>query len=161
MIILAAILFPVFSQAREKARAASCLSNQKQMALGVLMYTQDYDEKLPGSGHWMNDIESYLRGGGSETSASPFPVEHCPTASMRNDSIFGYAYDSRLNHKEMSSIASPRSTDMTYDSSSLAKNASDPFTSLPAPGRHEGRNMGSFLDGHAAALGTPSTSPGY
>jgi prepilin-type N-terminal cleavage/methylation domain-containing protein/prepilin-type processing-associated H-X9-DG protein len=44
--ILAAILFPVFAQAREKARAASCLSNQKQIATGLLMYTQDYDEML-------------------------------------------------------------------------------------------------------------------
>jgi prepilin-type N-terminal cleavage/methylation domain-containing protein/prepilin-type processing-associated H-X9-DG protein len=42
--ILAAILFPVFSQAREKARATTCLSNMKQIMLGELMYTQDYDE---------------------------------------------------------------------------------------------------------------------
>lgn len=45
--ILAAILFPVFAQAREKARQASCLSNGKQMALGVLQYIQDYDETYP------------------------------------------------------------------------------------------------------------------
>ena len=44
--ILAAILFPVFARAREKARAASCLSNSKQIALGIIMYAQDYDEKL-------------------------------------------------------------------------------------------------------------------
>src|ERR1041385_2178603 len=42
--ILAAILFPVFAQARESARATSCLSNTKQIALGELMYAQDYDE---------------------------------------------------------------------------------------------------------------------
>jgi len=42
--ILAAILFPVFAQAREKARAASCLSNQKQCGLAMIMYVQDYDE---------------------------------------------------------------------------------------------------------------------
>ena len=46
--ILAAILFPVFAQAREKARAISCLSNVKQLTLGQLMYTQDYDEKFTG-----------------------------------------------------------------------------------------------------------------
>ena len=45
--ILAAILFPVFARAREKARQASCQSNNKQLALGVLMYAQDYDERLP------------------------------------------------------------------------------------------------------------------
>ena len=46
--ILAAILFPVFAQAREKARAISCLSNTKQFGLAALMYSQDYDELLNG-----------------------------------------------------------------------------------------------------------------
>jgi prepilin-type N-terminal cleavage/methylation domain-containing protein/prepilin-type processing-associated H-X9-DG protein len=45
--ILAAILFPVFAQARAKARSITCVSNVKQAALGVLMYVQDYDEMLP------------------------------------------------------------------------------------------------------------------
>src|SRR4051812_1089206 len=45
--ILAAILFPVFAQAREKARSAGCLSNQKQIALAWTMYAQDYDETSP------------------------------------------------------------------------------------------------------------------
>jgi prepilin-type N-terminal cleavage/methylation domain-containing protein/prepilin-type processing-associated H-X9-DG protein len=45
--ILAAILFPVFAQAREKARAATCLSNLKQIGLAVMMYAQDYDETYP------------------------------------------------------------------------------------------------------------------
>ena len=44
--ILAAILFPVFAQARESARTASCLSNVKQISLGIMMYVQDYDEKF-------------------------------------------------------------------------------------------------------------------
>lgn len=42
--ILAAILFPVFAQAREKARAIACLSNTKELGLGAMMYSQDYDE---------------------------------------------------------------------------------------------------------------------
>ncbi|MFO8079163.1 MAG: prepilin-type N-terminal cleavage/methylation domain-containing protein [Armatimonadota bacterium] len=45
--ILAAILFPVFARAREKARQSSCLSNVKQLNLGVMMYVQDYDETFP------------------------------------------------------------------------------------------------------------------
>ncbi len=49
--ILAAILFPVFARAREKARQSSCLSNMKQIALGVLMYVQDYDERFPVRSH--------------------------------------------------------------------------------------------------------------
>jgi len=45
--ILAAILFPVFARARENARKSSCQSNLKQIGLGILQYTQDYDEKYP------------------------------------------------------------------------------------------------------------------
>ncbi len=66
--ILAAILFPVFAQAREKARMISCVSNMKQLALGVSMYTQDYDEKLPilgvlaeNRGRWMWQVMPYIK----------------------------------------------------------------------------------------------------
>src|SRR5437868_10369237 len=63
--ILAAILFPVFAQAREKARAISCLSNLKQAGLALSMYTQDYDETtLPqrtGAGYWYVTIQAYVK----------------------------------------------------------------------------------------------------
>ena len=52
--ILAAILFPVFAKAREKARQASCLNNQKQIGLAFMQYVQDYDDTFPGAlaGNW-------------------------------------------------------------------------------------------------------------
>ncbi len=52
--ILAAILFPVFARARENARRTSCLSNMKQIGLGMMQYTQDYDERYPKAldGDW-------------------------------------------------------------------------------------------------------------
>ena len=74
--ILAAILFPVFAQAREKARQASCQSNMKQITTGTLMYVQDYDETVPYanrfpntsgggqidySGEWQNVIYPYTK----------------------------------------------------------------------------------------------------
>jgi prepilin-type N-terminal cleavage/methylation domain-containing protein/prepilin-type processing-associated H-X9-DG protein len=74
--ILAAILFPVFAQAREKARAISCLSNLKQMGLAAAMYRQDYDEKMfqliPGGwgnqagnvgepSMWMGCVNPYIK----------------------------------------------------------------------------------------------------
>ena len=49
--ILASILFPVFARARENARRSSCQSNMKQIGLGILQYTQDFDEKFP----WMTN----------------------------------------------------------------------------------------------------------
>jgi prepilin-type N-terminal cleavage/methylation domain-containing protein len=50
--ILASILFPVFARARENARRTSCLSNLKQIGMGFMQYTQDYDEKYPMS-YWI------------------------------------------------------------------------------------------------------------
>lgn len=52
--ILAAILFPVFARARENARRTSCLSNMKQIGLGLMQYTQDYDERYPLSSYCNN-----------------------------------------------------------------------------------------------------------
>jgi len=68
--ILAAILFPVFARAREKARQSACSSNLKQLALSILMYVQDYDERFPGSycalnptgtGRWHTLVEPYVK----------------------------------------------------------------------------------------------------
>lgn len=68
--ILAAILFPVFAQAREKARQASCISNSKQINLGIAMYVQDYDEKWPYCAwnnnntlglHWEDSTAPYIK----------------------------------------------------------------------------------------------------
>jgi prepilin-type N-terminal cleavage/methylation domain-containing protein/prepilin-type processing-associated H-X9-DG protein len=71
--ILAAILFPVFAQAREKARAITCISNQKQLSLGFMQYVQDYDETYPmgqyydrGTGDqytWATMIAPYIKNG--------------------------------------------------------------------------------------------------
>jgi prepilin-type N-terminal cleavage/methylation domain-containing protein/prepilin-type processing-associated H-X9-DG protein len=59
--ILAAILFPVFARAREKARQTSCLSNEKQLCLAQLMYAQDYDETLTGRAMWERRLEPYTK----------------------------------------------------------------------------------------------------
>src|SRR5947207_10247269 len=74
--ILAAILFPVFAQAREKARQATCQSNLKQIGIAILMYAQDYDEHYPkledGSAARMtvaNVLDPYIKAGGLNTNA--------------------------------------------------------------------------------------------
>ena len=68
--ILAAILFPVFAKAREKARQSSCMSNEKQMDLAIVQYVQDYDERFPtiritlpnnANVDWRNIIQPYLK----------------------------------------------------------------------------------------------------
>ncbi|BDI32455.1 hypothetical protein CCAX7_45060 [Capsulimonas corticalis] len=63
--ILASILFPVFAKAREKARQTSCLSNQKQIGLGLMQYVQDYDETLTqafyGGFDWSQNDDSHYK----------------------------------------------------------------------------------------------------
>jgi prepilin-type N-terminal cleavage/methylation domain-containing protein len=71
--ILAAILFPVFSQAREKARQASCLSNMRQQSLAYAQYVQDYDEVIPFGfcyGHMGYSLSA-------QTSLTAHPSTHC------------------------------------------------------------------------------------
>ncbi len=60
--ILAAILFPVFAQAREKARQASCTSNVKQITLALIMYVQDYDELFVPGGMGKQDYGTNCSG---------------------------------------------------------------------------------------------------
>jgi prepilin-type N-terminal cleavage/methylation domain-containing protein/prepilin-type processing-associated H-X9-DG protein len=70
IVILAAILFPVFGRARENARRASCQSNLKQIGLGIMQYKQDYDERFPPDGivvdaatvgGWAYTIQPYVK----------------------------------------------------------------------------------------------------
>ncbi len=66
--ILAAILFPAFARARENARKTSCMSNMKQMGLGIIQYAQDYDEKYPQGYFYKDnagDTQGYVQWSGS------------------------------------------------------------------------------------------------
>jgi prepilin-type N-terminal cleavage/methylation domain-containing protein/prepilin-type processing-associated H-X9-DG protein len=91
--ILAAILFPVFAQAREKARAISCISNLKQLGLGLIQYEQDYDEDCPngvnpygGGEGWAGQIYSYVK------STGVFKCADDPSVG----NISSYAYNSNV-----------------------------------------------------------------
>jgi prepilin-type N-terminal cleavage/methylation domain-containing protein/prepilin-type processing-associated H-X9-DG protein len=122
--ILAAILFPVFAQAREKARTSQCLSNVKQISLAVMMYAQYYDELLPqasrdgicrdaagvvGAGRWMHQIHPYTKNAG---------IQSCPSDARRirwdpnacgNHGAYGYnAFF--MNNQPLAAFAKPAET---------------------------------------------------
>jgi len=109
--ILAAILFPVFAKAREKARQISCASNEKQLGLAFIQYTQDYDEKYPcgtvttdvatavynGAG-WAGQIYSYVKSVGiykcpddstgvTSTTINTVPVTLVPVSYSYNSDL--------------------------------------------------------------------------
>ena len=81
--ILAAILFPVFAKAREKARQSSCLNNVKQLQLALLQYCEDYDERTPPGAAVDMNARSH-----PWASAQPYvknsQVFACPSDSLRN-----------------------------------------------------------------------------
>ena len=127
--ILAAILFPVFAKAREKARQASCLSNVKQMTLGLLQYSQDYDERIIKSeayftgwtgGRWVDRNDStrthyFLWLQGIEPYMKNEQVAICPSSGtafvaapgrMRSD----YIYNGQLSNMSMGTVTSPATT---------------------------------------------------
>jgi len=109
--ILAAILFPVFAQAREKARASGCTSNFKQMATAINMYATDYDDHLPiaidpygiyyplqnypgryirGRVYWPYLVQSYIKN---------WEMERCPSAKSDRFGLWrkGSGYDHEKN----------------------------------------------------------------
>ena len=86
--ILAAILFPAFARARENARKTSCLSNLKQLGLGFMQYTQDYDERLPN----VSDNTATTPVLGNWTSYSGTPVVFDPSKG----SIFPYIKSTQI-----------------------------------------------------------------
>jgi len=113
--ILAAILFPVFAQAREKARQASSSSNIRQLGLAILMYKQDYDEKFPfggwmpnaegrccgavGTGEWQNTVAPYIKNKGIYYCPSSGDMDEDPadpTAWHWNRNPVSYLYNNQL-----------------------------------------------------------------
>jgi len=161
--ILAAILFPVFARAREKARTASCQSNQKEICLGFKMYTSDYDEKFPG--------------GTQPVAASIFPyiknvqIYHCPSDSnlptsgdLGAASSVSYGYNSLVATVSEAQLESVATTILTGDAESYSDfrditSTTDPHL-IPENERHsEGANY-SFCDGHAKWLRLSQIEPG-
>ena len=136
---LGAVLFPVFGQAREKARQMSCLSNLKQQGLGMLMYTQDFDETLPPKGaKWMDLMTPYIK--------NP-QVFQCPAVQPAG---YSYAMSPDPLGKKLKNIARPEDVPLLFDAtvSPTEGNAlREPTQNLALRHRHTANVT--FLDGHA------------
>jgi len=132
--ILAAILFPVFAQAREKARAASCMSNNKQIALSFSMYKQDYDETYPPavdtvSGLWWEQMVSpYIK------STNVGGILTCPSGASR---AWAYSMNWSMSGASDATASRPSDTILSADAAQCPKSANtvvaktDPAYGLP------------------------------
>jgi prepilin-type N-terminal cleavage/methylation domain-containing protein len=133
--ILAAILFPVFARAREKARQATCTSNQRQIVASAQMYAQDHEESLPTSGTVWSDIKS-----------DP-GVLICPTQGKNQTQ--GYGYNSYMSGAAIGDFTDPSKTVVTADCTRSASNSGvlSDFNTDIYP-RHSSGVIFSCLDGH-------------
>ncbi len=131
--ILAAILFPVFAKAREKARQSSCASNLKQIGLSVMQYAQDYDETLPGqdmpegnslygnyiaytsipdSGSWIGQLKPYLKN--SDILLCPSTKGNAPNGTVAG-SMCSYMANGCTWYQSMGTFTQPASTILMSD----------------------------------------------
>jgi prepilin-type N-terminal cleavage/methylation domain-containing protein/prepilin-type processing-associated H-X9-DG protein len=131
--ILAAILFPVFARAREKARATTCSSNQRQIAASIQMYVQDHEETLPSTNTIWSDIK-----------VDP-GVLICPTKGK--STVNGYGYISSVASTGVGEYDDPSSMPLTGDCGSTTNLVS---TIGDLDKRHSGATILSYMDGHVA-----------
>ena len=141
--VLAAILFPVFARAREKAMQTTCASNQRQIVAAILMYAQDHEETLPGNNVvW---TETNIEGG----------VLVCPT--LGNKIPNGYIYDGFLSTTAVGEVTDPTQAFMTVDGFSadvvapgltLPYGANVLYSTSQYDPRHSNKYIASFVDGH-------------
>lgn len=178
--ILAAILFPVFAKAREKARQASCLSNVKQLGIATMSYLQDYDERTPLCYH-LNPPSYTPR---ARDIIYPYinnmQVFECPSHGAFNwtvgnaqsyqfnrrtdDGLHGVLSSYQFPVKKIGEFSHPAEMVFVWDgggcSSSnynkISNSASYGVTEIPAERHNNGANW-AFLDGHAKWLRVEQT----
>ena len=172
--ILAAILFPVFARARENARRASCLSNTKQLGLGVLQYTQDYDEKLPSSYDLSGDEGRNWWGAMIQPYVKSTQLFYCPSDSTHAianaDGFSRYNVSYGYNYNFLNAVATPAYSGggialaaiNEVSQTVLLGDSNNPLpyviysqgTYQPSPRHLEGANM-CFVDGHSKWFKVP------
>jgi prepilin-type N-terminal cleavage/methylation domain-containing protein/prepilin-type processing-associated H-X9-DG protein len=157
--ILAAILFPVFARAREKARQASCSSNEKQIGLAMMMYVQDYDEMYPsvyddGNGYpagriiWADKILPYVKNRELFRCPSQSINITAQLAGLWPGSLQATRYQMPMSHvfpeglslpASMASFAAPAETVMILESSNAwyqhycPRHVTAPMALMPGP----------------------------
>ncbi|HLK56805.1 MAG TPA: hypothetical protein VKU00_09585 [Chthonomonadaceae bacterium] len=138
--ILVPILFPLVATSRYDHRP-SCMSHIKQLGLALILYSQDYDNRLPRAGDWMDATYPYSKNRN---------VYRCPDLQPARPKDFGYAFNSTFANRAMTAISDPWQEILLYDSTNLSWNANAPgLTGMANPPRHHGGDNVGFADGHA------------
>jgi len=120
----------------------SCIANVRQSGSAMLMYTQDYDDRLPIHTNWMDASLLYLK------TESLF---HCPELQRENPTTYGYAFSTILLGRRVTDTNGAAIVPLIFDSSLSNRNACSDLKTLPQPPRHDSHkyNVIFYLDGHA------------
>ncbi|NLO06472.1 MAG: DUF1559 domain-containing protein [candidate division WS1 bacterium] len=161
--ILAAILFPVFARAREKARQTSCLSNLKQIGLAEKMYEQDYDERTASYSSHPGSSAQYSHREMLEPYLKNTQIAQCPSADVTGttwsyapnispvNGSYGSNYSYFFAFRKIAVIPNPSECAIFADTTSSGHwrySATDNEVQSVAFRHNDGANF-SFLDGHA------------
>ncbi|HOF88800.1 MAG TPA: prepilin-type N-terminal cleavage/methylation domain-containing protein, partial [Armatimonadota bacterium] len=143
--ILAAILFPVFAKAREKAFQTSCLNNQRQLVTAILMYVQDHEETFP----LVKDVWPLFSQEGK--------VLVCPTKGEKYPNGYGYAVG--LSARALGDVTSPVATIVTADLKVPSPtNDNGLYGWADVDVRHDKNFLFSAVDGHVQSFITKTTA---
>ncbi len=119
--ILAAILFPVFAQARDKARQVACISNMKQLGLATMQYVQDYDERFFGqdnASRWPGYVWVYAKSRGVYTC----PSDANPVPTFPGNQLISYAINSNMYPQVISKLDMPSVTVQYFETTGINGN---------------------------------------
>ena len=165
--ILAAILFPVFAKAREKARQTSCLSNLKQLDLAFQMYVQDYDERLPGPapfnptaqgwgyyGHWVPAMPTPIavEQGGIYPYVKNSQIFLCPSDGNGAAKRMSYSMNAGLGFQSIAQAQHPSETVLLVDESWTLNDGYFAAGNDQPSWAHNGGANFAFMDGHSKWL---------
>lgn len=145
--VIATILFPVFAQSRPRS-GPSCLSNQKQLALGFMAYAQDNEDYFPPAASWQTAVTPYVRN--NRAFLCPEVLQKFKDRKSEREKVVNtYALNSRVDHLHQESIREPQRTVLLFESDHNVLNAAGGPALLVVPGRHAGASTFAFADGHA------------
>ena len=153
--LLAAMLFPVLARAREKARQAACMNNQRQLGLALTLWAQDHDEMLPAAATVWQDIHIDAK------------TLRCPAAPRRPN---GYVYSTLMDGTSLGKVPDPTAYMLTADGQHTGMPATSTleesyanvwYTERNYAKRHGGAVIIGYVDGHVALTRTPPTYIGY
>jgi prepilin-type processing-associated H-X9-DG protein len=140
-LVAAAVLLPLLAKekqkAAQKATSIRCMSNIRQLNLGLMMYVSDNNDRFPSGTNWCDALGSYVKDEKTYMCSSGTPGQRCH-----------YAFNANLDGRELKDLQSPAQTVLAFEADG-GWNAAGGSELFPVKPRHSGTHAVGFADGHA------------